>query len=64
MRETEFWSRMEEALGSSYARFWAAQHVLSGLGGRTVEQALADGEPAKDVWRAVWRDLDLPARDR
>ena len=35
-----------------------------GLGGRTVEQALADAEDAQTVWRAVHQELGLPARDR
>jgi hypothetical protein len=38
--------------------------VLSDLGGRTAEQALADGEDATRVWRAVVVALDLPARYR
>lgn len=64
VRHTEFWSRMEDALGPGYARFWARQHVIAELGGRTVDEALAGGEPAKQVWLAVWRTLGLPARDR
>lgn len=64
MRHTEFWVRMEHALGPAYARSWAAQHVLADLGGRTVDEALAAGESPKTVWRAVWSALDLPARDR
>ncbi|WP_417021201.1 DUF3046 domain-containing protein [Bradyrhizobium algeriense] len=27
MRHTEFWARMEAALGESFAHFWAGQHV-------------------------------------
>jgi len=64
MRYTEFWARMEAALGAGYARTWAREHVVAGLGERTVEQALAAGWDAKVVWREVWRILDLPARDR
>ncbi|NYG56154.1 DUF3046 domain-containing protein [Nocardioides perillae] len=64
MRLTEFWSRMEAALGDGYARYWASAHVLGELGDRTVEEALGAGVPAKDVWRAVWRELDLPAKER
>lgn len=64
MRHTEFWSRMEDALGAGYARFWAGQHVIAELDGRTVDEALAGGVPAKQVWRAVWRTLDLSARER
>jgi hypothetical protein len=64
MRHTEFWQRMEQALGPAYARSWAAQHVLAELGGRTVEEALAHGADPKEVWRAVWSTLGLPAADR
>ena len=64
MRHTEFWERMEQALGPAYARTWARQHVLSALEERTVVEALDAGEPPKRVWRAVWAELDLPARDR
>lgn len=64
MRHTEFWARMEAALGPAYARSWAEQFSLAALGGRTVEQALADGETPRTVWRAVWSALELPARDR
>ena len=64
MRHTEFWARMEAALGPAYARSWADQHVLGELGERTVVEALETGEPPKAVWRAVWAELGLPARDR
>lgn len=64
MRHTEFWARMESALGPTYARSWASQQVLGTLGGRTVDQALAAGDNPKEVWRAVWAALELPARDR
>ena len=64
MRHTEFWARMEGALGAAYAPVWADQHVLADLGGRTVRQALDAGVPPKQVWAAVWSALDLPARER
>ena len=64
MRHTEFWSRMDAALGGGYARVWSSQHVLADLGGRTVDEALGAGEQPKDVWAAVWRALELPARER
>lgn len=64
VRFTDFWQRMETHLGPAYARSYARDHVLSQLDGRTVEQALADGEDATRVWRAVVAALDLPARYR
>lgn len=64
VRLTDFWERMETHLGSSYARSYARDHVLSELDGRTVEQALADGEDTTQVWRAVVVELDLPVRYR
>ena len=64
MRHTEFWVRMEQALGSGYAHVWADQHVMAELDGRTASEALAGGVPPKQVWEAVWRVLELPARER
>ena len=64
MRHTEFWERMEAAMGGPFSRHWAATHVLRSLEGRTVDQALADGVPPKAVWRAVHAELELPARER
>lgn len=64
MRHTEFWSRMEEHLGASYAQVWADQFVMSELDGRTARQALDAGVSPVQVWRAVWAALGLPARDR
>jgi hypothetical protein len=64
MRHTEFWERMEHALGSGYARTWAKQFVMAELGGRTAQEALDAGVAPKQVWAAVWRALDLPASER
>ncbi|HEX6246457.1 MAG TPA: DUF3046 domain-containing protein [Nocardioidaceae bacterium] len=64
MRHTEFWARMEHALGAGYARTWSREHVLADLGGRTVSEALDEGETPKRVWHAVWRTLGLPASER
>jgi len=64
VKHSEFWSRMEHHLGAGYARVWAREQTLRTLEGRTVEQALADGEQPKVVWRAVWAALELPARER
>jgi hypothetical protein len=64
MRHTEFWERMDRALGPAYSRSWADMHVIGELGGRTASEALAAGVPPKEVWRAVWSVLELPASER
>ena len=64
MRHTEFWSRLEDALGPGYYRAWASQFVMSELGSRTAQEALDAGVPPKQVWAAVWRALELPASER
>ena len=53
MRLTDFWDRLEQTFGAAYARSVAADQVLSELGGRTINEALAHGEEAAVVWRAV-----------
>ena len=69
MRLTEFWERMDRHLGPAYSRTWAETQVVTrfwivGLAGRTVAEALAQGEHAKTVWRAVWAHLQLPPSER
>jgi Protein of unknown function (DUF3046) len=44
---------MERLFGETYAESYARDQVLATLGGRTVHEALKQGEDAKDVWRAV-----------
>ena len=55
---------MRAQFGDSYADSVAKDFVLAGLGGRTVNQALADGVDAKTVWRAVCEVFDVPERLR
>ena len=64
MKETDLWQRLEQQLGAGYYRVWAAEYSLAALQNRTVVEAVADGVPAKTVWRAVWAALDLSARER
>jgi hypothetical protein len=61
MRLTDFWERMTEHFGATYADSFARDHVMSGLGGRTVYEALDAGWDAKDVWRAVCAAVDVPS---
>jgi hypothetical protein len=53
VRLTDFWARLEEAFGGVYARSLAADHHFAGLGGRTINEALAQGEETVTVWRVV-----------
>jgi hypothetical protein len=64
MRLTVFWERMAEHFGAGYADTFAHDHVMSGLGGRTVHEALAAGWSAKDVWQVVCAVMDVPAEKR
>lgn len=62
MRITDFWQRMDEQFGAGYAQSVAKDYVLGGLGERTVQQALADGEDVKVIWRAIC--VAFPVADR
>jgi len=64
VRLTEFWRRMDEQFGPEYAQSVAKDYVLAGLGGRTITQALTDGEDVKAIWRAVCAAFDVPDRLR
>ena len=64
MRLTTFWERMRGQFGAAYAASVAADHVIGGLGDRTVNQALADGEDVKTVWRAVSEEFNVPEQLR
>jgi len=64
MRLTEFWARMREQFGDVYADSFARDQVIERLGSRTVTQALAEGESAKSVWRAICDTVDVPPRLR
>jgi hypothetical protein len=64
VRLTVFWERMSEQFGEGYAESVAKDYVMAELGGRTVEQALADGVGAKAVWQAVCSTFDVPQRLR
>jgi hypothetical protein len=60
VRLTEFWQRMDERFGTAYARSVAADYRLPLLG-VTVDEALRDGVEAKEVWRAVCDEFDVPS---
>ena len=60
VRLTEFWARMRAQFGDAYAQSVAKDYVFEKLGGLTIERALADGQDAKVVWRAVCDTFDVP----
>jgi hypothetical protein len=60
MRLTEFWRRMEERFGASYAASVAADYRLPVLGA-TINEAIAAGVETKEVWRAVCAEFEMPA---
>jgi hypothetical protein len=62
VRLTEFWRRMDEVFGPTYARSWSADYALAELSGHTVDQALAAGVSAKEVWRAVCAQVEVPSQ--
>jgi hypothetical protein len=53
VRLTDFWARLEQAFGAAYAHSVATDQTIAQLGGRTIRQALEQGEEAAVVWRAV-----------
>jgi len=54
----------ERAVREVYAASVAKDYVIAALDGRTIEQALADGESAKSVWAAVCATFDVPEKLR
>jgi hypothetical protein len=64
VRLTVFWDRMNQQFGEAYAESVAKDYVVAELQGRTIEQALADGVSAKDVWQAVCATFDVPQKLR
>jgi hypothetical protein len=60
VRSSEFWDLLDVEFGRAQGRALAHDHVLLELGNRTPEQALADGQPYRDVWVALCNSLDVP----
>lgn len=64
MRHTTFRRLMAEEFGEIRAEMLAQDHVLSALGGRTVDEALEAGMPPKDVWRVICDEFEIPEERR
>jgi hypothetical protein len=55
---------MGDEFGDAYGRVLAHDLVLTAIGGRTADQALAAGVPARDVWLALCDAQDVPESRR
>jgi hypothetical protein len=55
---------MDATFGPTYSRSIAADQVLPGLEGRTVEEALRSGEQTHVIWRAVCAAFEVPRQLR
>ena len=64
VRLTVFWEKMHGQFGEAYAASVAKDYVLAGLGGATVNQALAAGKEPKTVWLAVCEAFEIPEEAR
>jgi len=60
MRISDFWRLMDDEFGSAYSRVLAADLVLTGLSGRTAQQALDSGTDPKRVWLEVCEMQEVP----
>lgn len=63
VKHSEFTGAVEAAFGS-YGASVCADLVLSALGGRTPDEALADGLAPQRVWDALCDALDLSEEQR
>lgn len=61
---SEFWVLVEAEFGPAQGRALVRDHVLGGLGHRTCEQALIEGEDPRTVWAALCDDLQVPEERR
>jgi hypothetical protein len=59
MRLSEFRQALKDEFGESYGRVLTRDLILTAFG-RTADQALAGGAPARDVWLALCAETDVP----
>ncbi|MET3922071.1 DUF3046 domain-containing protein [Arthrobacter sp. UYEF20] len=64
MRISDFWRLMDDEFGAGYSRVLSSSLVLSGVGGRTADQALSAGVPPRQVWLALCDVQDVPPERR
>lgn len=64
MRITVLRQRMAEEFGTVRADHLSEDYVFSGLGGRTVNQAIEDGQSATRIWQEVCSTFGVPEQRR
>ena len=61
MRISQLRELMTDEFGAGMTAHIAGNHVLSSIpGDLTVDAALAQGVPPRDIWRALCEDFDVP----
>lgn len=60
MRLSHFRRLMDDEFGPGYAASVAHDQVLTELGSRTAEEALAAGEEPGHVWAAICAAMEVP----
>ncbi len=55
---------MATEFGRLRAEMLAQDHVMSALGGRTVDEALEAGMEPKQVWRTLCEEFEVPSERR
>lgn len=60
MRLSEFWRAVSDEFGEAYGHVLVNDLVLSELGSVTSAEALRKGIPARNVWLALVKAVDVP----
>jgi len=60
MRRSEFWYAVGFEFGEAYGRVVVSDISVAELGDRTAEAALVAGIPARQVWLALCKVMDVP----
>jgi DUF3046 family protein len=60
VRLSEFRQAVADEFGDAHGNVLLHDLVLGDLGGKTAEEALTSGAPARDVWFALCAAADVP----
>ena len=64
MRLSEFRLAVSDEFGEGYGSVLTHDLVIGALGGRTAEQAIKAGMPAREIWLALCDATDVPPERR